>query len=215
LNRGPLTSTSTRDERKQQTRRSLLNAALDLSLKGKGFAGVSLREVTRAAGVVPTAFYRHFRDLDELGLALVDDVCLQLRRLMREARATARALPDVAIRDSVRGYLGYVRAHAPAFEFLLRERSGGSPVLREAIAKEIRYFVHELATDLRLLEPFAKFSASDLEMVADLVVTTVMTLSLEILSLPPGHSRLEEDAVARGVKQLRLIFLGTRAWRSD
>ena len=204
---------NSRDERKQQTRRSLLNAALDLSLEGKGFSGVSLREVARAAGVVPTAFYRHFRDLDELGLALVDDVCLQLRRLMREARASA--LPDVAIRDSVRGYLGYVRAHARAFEFLLRERGGGSPVLREAIAKEIRYFVHELASDLRPLEPFTEFSPSDLEMVADLVVTTVVSLSLEILSLPPGHSRLEEDAVARGVKQLRLLFLGTRAWRAD
>jgi AcrR family transcriptional regulator len=206
---------STRDERKQQTRRSLLNAALDLSLEGKGFAGTSLREVTRAAGVVPTAFYRHFRDLDDLGLALVDDVSLQLRRLMREGRATARAQPDLAIRDSVRAYLGYVRTHASVFEFLLRERSGGSPVLREAIAKEIRYFIHELATDLRLLEPFAQFSALDLEMVADLVVTTVVTLSLEILSLPQGQSRLEEDAVARGVKQLRLIFLGTRAWRND
>lgn len=115
----------------------------------------------------------------------------------------------------MRGYLGYVRTHARAFEFLLRERSGGSPVLRETIAKEIRYFVHELASDLRPLEPFTKFSAGDLEMVADLVVTTVVSLSLEILSLPPGHSRLEEDAVARGVKQLRLLFLGTRAWRTD
>jgi hypothetical protein len=53
-----------------------------------------------------------------------------------------------------------VRAHARAFEFLLRERSGGSPVMREAIAKEIHYFVNELAADLRLLEPYARFSAS-------------------------------------------------------
>jgi hypothetical protein len=134
---------------------------------------------------------------------------------MREARATARALPGVAIRDSVREYLGYVHAHARAFEFLLRERSGGSPVMREAIAKEIRYFGNELAADLRLLEPYARFSASDLEMVADLVINTLITLSLEILGLPPSQSRLEQDAIARGVKQLRLIFLGTLAWRSD
>jgi AcrR family transcriptional regulator len=204
-----------RNERKQQTRRSLLDAALELSLAGRGFAGISLREVTRAAGVVPTAFYRHFRDLNELGLALVDDVCIQLRRLLREARTTARALPDLAIRDSVRRYLEYVHTHARAFEFLLRERSGGSPVLREAIASEIHYFVHELAADLRLLEPYARVSASDLEMVADLIITTVTTLALEILSLPPGHPRLEQDAIARGVKQLRLISMGTLAWRSD
>jgi|SRR5262245_34984835 len=206
---------SSREEQKQQTRRSLLNAALELSLEGKGFAAISLREITRAAGVVPTAFYRHFRDLDDLGLALVDDVCLQLRRLMREARATARALPDVAIRDSVQAYLGYVHAHARAFEFLLRERSGGSRVMRDAIAKEIRYFVNELVADMRVLEPYARFSASDLEMVADLVIGTLIALSLEILSLPAGQCRLEQEAVARGVKQLRLIFLGTLAWRSS
>ena len=87
-------------------------------------------------------------------------------------------------------------------------------MLREAIANELRYFVHELAADLRALDAFARFSASDLDMVADLVVTTVVALSLEVLSLSPGHSRAEDDVVARGVKQLRLIFLGTRAWRT-
>jgi AcrR family transcriptional regulator len=42
---------------------------------GRSFVSISLREVTREAGVVPTAFYRHFKDMDELGLALVDEVC--------------------------------------------------------------------------------------------------------------------------------------------
>jgi len=108
-----------------------------------------------------------------------------------------------------------VHAHARAFEFLLRERSGGSRVMRDAIAKEIRYFVNELVADMRVLEPYARFSASDLEMVADLVIGTLIALSLEILSLPAGQCRLEQEAVARGVKQLRLIFLGTLAWRSS
>src|SRR6185369_10513784 len=91
-----------RDERKLQTRQALLRAALDLARRGGSLASISLREVAREAGVVPTAFYRHFRDMDELGLALVDDVCLTLRKLMREARVAAQGARDVAIQTSVR-----------------------------------------------------------------------------------------------------------------
>ncbi|MFA9204327.1 MAG: hypothetical protein ACEQSD_10050, partial [Flavobacteriales bacterium] len=53
---------SLRDERKQQTRQALLDAALGLSTAGRSFSIISLREVAREAGLVPTAFYRHFVD---------------------------------------------------------------------------------------------------------------------------------------------------------
>jgi AcrR family transcriptional regulator len=204
-----------REEKKQQTRAVLLEAALTLARSGGGFASLSLREVTREAGLVPTAFYRHFRDLDELGLALVDDACLTLRRLLREARMQAMGAGDVAIQDSIRTYLGYVRQHAAAFEFLTRERSGGSGAVREAIAREIRYFVSELAADLRLFPHYRDFPADDLEMISDLVVNTIAALALDILSLPAGQLRLEQDIENRAIKQLRLIFLGAAKWRPD
>ena len=88
---------SIRDEKKQQTRNTLLEAALSLMSDGRSFVSISLREVTREAGVVPTAFYRHFRDMDELGLALVDEVCLNLRRLLREERVKAQGAGHIAI----------------------------------------------------------------------------------------------------------------------
>ena len=53
----------TRQERKQRTRQALLDAALDL-LDEQSFSSLSLRQVTRAARVVPTAFYRHFDDME-------------------------------------------------------------------------------------------------------------------------------------------------------
>lgn len=202
-----------REERKQQTRQALLEAALKLAHGGGGFASLSLREVTREAGLVPTAFYRHFRGMDELGLALVDDACLTLRRLLRDARVLSMGAFNIAIRDSVKVYLGYVRQHDSAFEFITRERSGGSAVVREAIAREIRYFINELAADLRIFPVIRDLAADDLEMIADLVVTTIANLAQDILSLPPGQSRLEQDIETRAVKQLRLIFLGAAQWR--
>jgi len=202
-----------REERKQQTRQALLDAALSLAKEGGGFASLSLREVTREAGLVPTAFYRHFRGMDELGLALVDDACLTLRRLLRDARMQAMGAFGIAIRESVKVYLGFVRQHAEAFEFITRERAGGSAVVREAIAREIRYFINELAADLRIFPVVRELASDDLEMIADLVVTTIANLAQDVLSLPPGQSRLEQDLENRAVKQLRLIFLGASLWR--
>ena len=60
-----------RQAQKERTREAILAAALGLS-HDHGFAQLSLRQVTRAAGVVPTAFYRHFDSMDEVGLALVE-----------------------------------------------------------------------------------------------------------------------------------------------
>lgn len=70
---------SIRDERKQQSRQALLDAALHLSTSGRSFSSISLREVAREVGLVPTAFYRHFQDMDELGKELVDQVALHLK----------------------------------------------------------------------------------------------------------------------------------------
>ena len=87
--------TGRRDVRKQRTRRALLDAALELMQGEQSFNSISLREVARNAGVVPTAFYRHFRDMDELGLTLVEEALRALRQMMREA--TRLPLQTVAL----------------------------------------------------------------------------------------------------------------------
>lgn len=204
-----------RDERKLQTRKALIDAALELARQGGSLASISLREVAREAGVVPTAFYRHFRDMDELGLALVDDVCLRLRQVIREARTSAQVSRDVAIQSSVRGFVEYVLANEHAFEFLTRERFGARRVVRQAVAREIRYFTDELAGDLRAAPPFSAMPSDDLEMIADLVVHTVLNLSADLLELPGGQRVREHELTARAIKQVRLIFLGASQWRPE
>lgn len=62
---------SSREQKKLQTRHAFFNAVLDLCMTGQSFSSISLRQVTREVGVVPTAFYRHFDDMESLGRALV------------------------------------------------------------------------------------------------------------------------------------------------
>ncbi|WP_156498890.1 TetR family transcriptional regulator, partial [Oleiphilus sp. HI0079] len=90
----------TRDEKKAQTRKSLMDAALNLTGNGRNFASISLREVAKNAGVVPTSFYRHFTDMEELGLNIIDDLGLLLRKLMRQARQNEGYF-DARARNSV------------------------------------------------------------------------------------------------------------------
>lgn len=201
-----------RSRRKQKTYEALLEAALALLETGRSFDSLSLREVTREAGVVPTAFYRHFEEMDDLGLGLVDQSTDALRQSMREVRSAP--LPaNHLIRASLLTFYDFVRAHRPLFLFLVRERSGGSARVREALQSTLRLFVADLATDLARMPTLARFSTPDLRMLADLLVNLVFGGVEEFLAPRTGP---DEDEVLRRIeRQMRLVLLGTSQWRSD
>ncbi|HXE45122.1 MAG TPA: TetR family transcriptional regulator [Conexibacter sp.] len=203
----------TRREQKERTRIALLDAALRL-LETKSFGSVGLREVAREAGVVPTAFYRHFASMEELGLVLIDDSFRTLRRMIRDARSQDLAFEHV-IRDSVEILVRHVHAHRLHFRFVARERSSGMPVLRQAIRAEIRLFSSELATDLARFPFLDRWSTEDLGVLATLIVNTMVSTAEEIVEAPSGDAEAEREIVRRAEKQLLLIVLGVPAWRSS
>ena len=132
---------ATRAEQKQKTRRALMDAALAQLSADRGFGSLSLREVAREAGIAPTSFYRHFAELDELGLALVDEGGVALRQLMRQARK--RIVRDgSAISTSVDTFMEYLGNNANLFRLMLRERTG--------VSKPVSYTHLTLPTILRV-----------------------------------------------------------------
>ncbi|WP_223807335.1 HTH-type transcriptional repressor FabR [Montanilutibacter psychrotolerans] len=210
--RGEAEPAATRGEQKERTRQRLIEGALALIGQGRGFTSLGLREITREAGVVPAAFYRHFRDLDELGLALVEMGGVTLRRLLREARRDGIPPTDM-LRGSVLIYKRFVEERRLVFRFIAGERSGGSPVIRQAIRTEESHFASEMAQDLRALGTLPDLSSATLQMICGLVVTTMLNAASDILDLPQGQPRQERELVDNFVRQLRVIFLGARGWR--
>lgn len=202
----------TREARKQRTREALMEAALRLMGEGRSFTGLGLREVAREAGVVPTAFYRHFRDMDDLGLALVEEGGATLRQLLRVARRDGVPASDV-IRSSVRIYRRYLEAHPREFLFVASERSGGSPVIRAAVRNEVDRFASEMAQDLRAIGYLPHLSSEMLVRVCGMVVTLMLSAVSDILDLPSHPPNAEQDLLDDFVRQLRLVFLGAAAWR--
>ncbi|MGX7826976.1 TetR family transcriptional regulator [Actinokineospora sp. 24-640] len=199
----------TRQERKRRTRQALLDAALGL-LDRSSLAGLSLREVTREVGIVPTAFYRHFASMDELGVALVEESMRTLRAMLRDARRTR---VDDAIRGSVAILAEQVLANENHFRFLIRERHGGVSRVRGAIATELRLVGSELATDLARFPGLAEWDPEDLRMVADLMVSGMLGIVSALLD-GPRHPEAVAEAIKVGERQLRIIALGMAHWRS-
>ena len=204
----------TRAERKQRTRNHLLESALHLMEEGRSFTSLGLREITRAAGVVPTSFYRHFADMDELALALVEETGVTLRRLLREARQ-AGAPPINIIRHSVQIYKKFVEEHRLHIMFMAGERWGGSPLIRRAIRYEVQHFATEMAQDLRELNLVPALSMATLQMICGLVVNTMLNAASDFLDLPADQPRVEKELVENFVLQLRVIFLGATQWREQ
>ncbi len=206
-------TSATRQERKLRTRRALLDAALEL-LEGQSFSSLSLRRVTRAAGIVPTAFYRHFDDMEELGLVLIDESFRTLRAMIRAARTDPRTYEHV-IRTSVEILVGYVHEHETHFRFIARERFGGVAALRHAIRSEIRLFASDLAIDLARFPYLDRWTTEDLQLLAGLMVNTMVSIAEAILDAPPQDPGAEAEIVATAERQLLMIALGVPEWRSS
>jgi AcrR family transcriptional regulator len=209
-------------ERRRQTRRALLDAALE-QMDGFGFDSLSLRRVTRAAGVVPAAFYRHFASMDELGLALVEESMQTLRSMLREAREDAvdGAQSGRLIGRSVEILVAHVRQHRRHFAFMAHARASGNAVLRHAIRSETKLFASELATDIARFPILRDWTTADLHMLAGLFVETMIATIDAILDASgwgADTDTLSDETEARLAKQaekrLRLIAVAIPHWRS-
>ena len=204
--------TETRGERKEKTRRAILDAALALS-SDTTLVALSLRQVAKEVGIVPTAFYRHFASIDDLGLALVEEALDTLRTLLRELRSSAGQDARTIIDGSVTVLVEQVRQHQAQFAFIARERFAGPPAVREAIARGIGLAERELSTDLAYLPGTDKWSDEDRQTLSSLIVGAMVTTVERLLTAVAG-STAEGRVAASTRAQLRMMVIGAKHWRS-
>lgn len=200
---------TTRSSMKQLNRRRLIDAALELSA-AKGFSTLSLREVTQTAGLSPSAFYGHFRDMEDLGLSLLDEVGLSLRRLLREARSRTIRDPRGTARISIDVFLEYVHENKNLFRIFLGERQGASTTFRRAIHSEIDQFVIEVTEDLETGAKAQGHPLTSIPYAAEAIVAVVFTVGAEALDLPKHR---QEALAIRLVEEVKIILRGALYWK--
>ncbi len=193
-----------RAEQKLATRRKLIDAALRLGAE-RGFGAVSLREVAKEAEITPTAFYRHFHDMEELSLALVDELGLSLRQLLRDARKNFDGSGS-AVRVSVESFVRYVSENPNLFRLLQGERQGASSAFRKALFAEIGRFVEEMTDDLDRISIALKQPLRNPSLAAETIVAVAFTMGGEAIEMP-RHRRPE--LVERIIQAVKIILRGS------
>tara|TARA_B100001059_G_C17837735_1_gene589456 strand:+ start:3279 stop:3920 length:642 start_codon:yes stop_codon:yes gene_type:complete len=195
-----------RAQQKEKTRRALINAAMNQLSAETGFSSLSLREVAREAGIAPTSFYRHFRNMDELGLTLVDECGLTLRQLLRQARQRIDKGGSI-IRVSIETFMQFVADNTAIFRLLLQERTGRSREFRKAVERELEHFKAELIEYLRDEQGFSALLA-DLQ--SDAIVKIVFSAGADCFDVDDTQ-RLQ--IAEQTIQQVRLVARGAEATR--
>lgn len=210
-----------RDERKRQSRQAIIDAALRLSTSGRSFNSISLREISREIGLVPTAFYRHFKDMDALGLELVDQIFLNLKSTLHQIGQSYVYQPEAKIDKSLELFFHTIHQHTEKWIFIITERWGASQAIRKAIAREIEYLVEDLAIDLQRLTSVKHIQKlDDLKSLAHLLVNLAFNWVMAWIELSrqyeaPVLAHQQQLLQMQSLTQMRLLFHGISNWESN
>lgn len=208
-------STTTRERRKARTRRALLDEALRL-LEHQSLSSIGLREVTRAVGVAPAAFYRHFRDMSDLGVALVEESLGSLHTVVADLLGGDGPVDErERIGRTVRIISEYVRDHPAHIRFVARERHGGVTGVRIAIGAQLDRFANEVAEALGEDESQAGWSPADMRMLGELYVDHMVMTACAFLDAAQAEGPDEESVARTARRQLMLINTGRHHWPSQ
>lgn len=189
------------------TREDLMAAALRLIGPHRSLSTLSLREVAREAGIAPNSFYRQFRDMDELAVALIDVAGRSLRKIIGAARhrvATQRGI----VRGSLETFMAQLRADDKLLHVMLREGTVGSDAFKQAVDRELTFFEEELRTDLVRLAAAEGAVMHEPALVSKAITRLVFAIGAMAMDLPPER---DKELVDQLCTMVTMIIAGAHA----
>jgi AcrR family transcriptional regulator len=166
----------------------------------------SISSLSREAGIAPNSFYRQFRDMDELAVALIDLAGSSLRQIIGEARQMARRRRSV-VRSSVQAFMQQLGSDDKLLPILLREGTVGSPAFKLAVDRQLNYFEDELRLDLIRLAQVSGNTLYEPALTAKAITRLVFAMGATAVDLPsdkwPG---IAEQLVV----MVRMILTGSQ-----
>lgn len=189
------------------SRDDLIAAALRLIGPNRSVSSLSLREVAREAEIAPNSFYRHFRDIDELAVALIELSGRSLRQIVGNARHRAGDSSSI-VRSSIEVFIEQVRADGKLLHVLLREGTAGSDAFKAAVDRELVFFEDELHSDLVRLNTSQGKPLHEPRLVARSITRLVFAMGASALDAPPeDDQRLKQELS----EMVRMLLAGARA----
>lgn len=195
------------DETTGQTGRDrLLCAALKLAAKSRSINSIGVRELGREAGLNPNTFYRHFKDLDDLSMALIDKLSGDLRIPLQTLRRSLVSREENAVR-TVELVFDFAKAQPEVFMVGVRELYGASEPVREALRKVISEIAGDLADDMRLMQMTPGLEDKMARELAEVVVVQTFHSTLDYLE----HPNQRTEILRRVVQFINALFVGAMA----
>jgi AcrR family transcriptional regulator len=207
----------------------LIEAALRLISSSRSLSSIGLRELAREAGLNPNTFYRHFRDVDDLGLTIIRQIATQLRRplceLRREAAQRAELNPSTGAvlfgidiqrgrrvcHETVKLFFDFVEKNPEAFMVGVRELHGPSPVLRVALAELMDDFAVDMARDIIAYKLLPDMLEERVVLqISNLVSRLLFQLSLDYICSPQSRDHVRTMAE----EQVVMLFTGASVLQS-
>lgn len=188
------------------TKDELFQAALNLIGPQKSISSLSLREVAREAGIAPNSFYRHFKDIDELAIELIELSGGVLRRILHQARIKANKQSSI-IRSSVEVFIEQLDADEGNLSLLLREGYTGSIQYKLAVDKQLNYFQQELQEDLIRLERINHSKLAHPDLVAKAITQLVFNMGAKVIDLPIKERK---EVAEQTMIMIRMLLEGSR-----
>ena len=188
------------------TKEELFQAALNLIGPQKSISSLSLREVAREAGIAPNSFYRHFKDIDELAIELIDRAGIVLRQILNESRLKA-SKQNSFIRSSVEVFIAQLDADEGNLSLLLREGYTGSKSYKQAVERQLNYFQQELQEDLIRLERLNNKKLFHPEIAARAITQLVFNMGANVIDMAPEDRK---EIAEQTMIMIRMILEGAR-----
>ncbi len=217
-----MASRSDAKQQKEKTSRSLIESALELCAE-EGYASLSLRSVARKAGIAPTSFYRHFREIDEMGVAMVEQAKDALNEWLAKARKQmmfplikSKAAPEQMLKSIEQLTRPFAETFAACFyenpkliHLYFQESTGCAEPLRIAITDATDGLIRTLT---EILKQPGKALPCGTETVAMIAETMITLVSRGIMESPPRpdiqpavHAK---HSTGKIIQKLNLLLLG-------
>ncbi|UJJ32800.1 TetR family transcriptional regulator [Halopseudomonas maritima] len=201
-------------------KRALLDAAERLAANSRCLTSLGLRELAREAGLNPNTFYRHFRDMEDLGLQLLRQSEGELRAALRALRHQAAneveqgagengvSKGQAVCRQTLRLYFDYAYANRSRVLIAVRELHGPSLALRNELQRQMDEFADDMAEDILALGLMPlQVSAQQVRRIAGMVNRNMLFQSLDYLGEPARRSEI----LSQAEEQVMMLFTGAVA----
>ena len=206
----PLEEISLQNQRVSQGRKAVISseelivAALKLVGPHRSISTLSLREVAREAGIAPNSFYRHFRNIDELAVSLIELAGASLRQVFSEARQRASNERSV-VQTSIEVFMEQLGSGERYLPILLREGNVGSAAFKQAIERQLCFFEDELQQDLVRLASIKGQTLYQPELAARAITRLVFAMASVTMDLPTTQ---QPQMMTQLITMIRMILAG-------